>query len=191
MKNTKKQAFTLVELIVVITILAILGTIAFISLQGYSQDAKNSKVTSDIASIAKKITLRTTDVRDSTTLPKLLSGSTANAMTGVTVASWSTLTKWDWYDAWTINFAELQESPDKFKDPEGNSYIFAYAIVNDKNFVTYQVAWQIKNADDTYKAKIAWNYYKKDDGDANWLIAASGSNTAVTHNSPLGTAGLY
>jgi prepilin-type N-terminal cleavage/methylation domain-containing protein len=48
MRNTKKQAFTLVELIVVITILAILGTIAFISLQGYSQDAKNSKVTSDL-----------------------------------------------------------------------------------------------------------------------------------------------
>ena len=138
MKNTKKQAFTLVELIVVITILAILGTIAFISLQWYSQDAKNSKVTSDIASIAKKITLRTTDVRDSTTLPKLLSGSTANAMTSVTVASWETLTPWTSYNAWTINFAELQESPDKFKDPEGNSYIFAYAIVNDKNFVTYQ-----------------------------------------------------
>jgi len=32
-----KKAFTLVELIVVITILAILWTIAFISLQGYSR----------------------------------------------------------------------------------------------------------------------------------------------------------
>ena len=49
----KKQntAFTLVELIVVITILAILGTIAFLSLQGYSQDAKNSKVSSDIRTL--------------------------------------------------------------------------------------------------------------------------------------------
>jgi prepilin-type N-terminal cleavage/methylation domain-containing protein len=72
MINTKKQAFTLVELIVVITILAILGTIAFISLQGYSQDAKNSKVTSDIASLAQKVTIRTTDVANATTLPDLV-----------------------------------------------------------------------------------------------------------------------
>ncbi|NCO32223.1 type II secretion system protein [bacterium] len=33
MVNKRKNAFTLVELIVVITILAILGTIAFINLQ--------------------------------------------------------------------------------------------------------------------------------------------------------------
>ena len=38
MKLHKKRAFTLVELVVVITILAILGTIAFISLQWYSKD---------------------------------------------------------------------------------------------------------------------------------------------------------
>jgi len=71
MRNTK-NAFTLVELIVVITILAILGTIAFISLQGYSQDAKNSKVTSDLASLAKKITIRTTDVANSVSLKELV-----------------------------------------------------------------------------------------------------------------------
>ncbi|MDP2090240.1 MAG: type II secretion system protein, partial [Candidatus Gracilibacteria bacterium] len=40
MKN--KKAFTLVELIVTIIILAILGTIVFISLQGYSQTARDS-----------------------------------------------------------------------------------------------------------------------------------------------------
>jgi prepilin-type N-terminal cleavage/methylation domain-containing protein len=57
MRNTKK-AFTLVELIVVITILAILGTIAFISLQGYSADARNSKRTSDIGNIQSAISLK-------------------------------------------------------------------------------------------------------------------------------------
>jgi len=36
------QAFTLVELIVVITILAILGTIGFISLQGYAVVARDT-----------------------------------------------------------------------------------------------------------------------------------------------------
>ena len=47
------KAFTLVELIVVITILAILWTIAFISLQWYSKDARNSTRVSDIKSIEK------------------------------------------------------------------------------------------------------------------------------------------
>jgi prepilin-type N-terminal cleavage/methylation domain-containing protein len=57
MRNTK-SAFTLVELIVVITILAILGTIAFISLQGYSADARNSKRTSDIGNIQSAMSLK-------------------------------------------------------------------------------------------------------------------------------------
>jgi type II secretory pathway pseudopilin PulG len=50
----------LVELIVVITILAILGTIAFISLQGYSADARNSKRISDLGTIASAISAKVT-----------------------------------------------------------------------------------------------------------------------------------
>jgi len=52
-----KQAFTLVELIVVITILAILGTIAFVSLQGYSKDARNSARVSDVSIINTSLEL--------------------------------------------------------------------------------------------------------------------------------------
>jgi prepilin-type N-terminal cleavage/methylation domain-containing protein len=59
MRNTK-SAFTLVELIVVITILAILGTIAFISLQGYSADARNSKRTSDLNNITSSLNIKLT-----------------------------------------------------------------------------------------------------------------------------------
>ncbi len=56
MRNRDKSysgsaAFTLVELIVVITILAILGTIGFLSLQGYSSSARDSTRSSDLASI--------------------------------------------------------------------------------------------------------------------------------------------
>ncbi|QFR39771.1 prepilin-type N-terminal cleavage/methylation domain-containing protein [Candidatus Gracilibacteria bacterium 28_42_T64] len=53
MQQTKNKAFTLVELIVVITILVILGTIAFISLQGYSKHARNSARISDIKNTEK------------------------------------------------------------------------------------------------------------------------------------------
>ncbi len=56
-KIQNKQAFTLVELIVVITILAILWTIAFISLQWYSAQARDSKRLSDISNIKKSVEL--------------------------------------------------------------------------------------------------------------------------------------
>ena len=52
-----KKAFTLVELIVVITIVAILGTISFVSFQWYSQSAADSKTVSDISNTHKKIAL--------------------------------------------------------------------------------------------------------------------------------------
>lgn len=52
-----KKAFTLVELIVVITILAILWTIAFMSMQWYVQQARNSKRVSDINNIRKSLEL--------------------------------------------------------------------------------------------------------------------------------------
>lgn len=55
-KNTK-IGFTLVELIVVITILAILWTIAFISLQGYSESARDSTRVSDMSKIKTTLEL--------------------------------------------------------------------------------------------------------------------------------------
>ena len=56
-KTQKKQAFTLIELIVVITILAILWTIAFMALQWYSSQARDSKRLSDIQNIKKSLEL--------------------------------------------------------------------------------------------------------------------------------------
>ncbi len=57
MKSPSLNAFTLVELIVVITILAILGTIGFLSLVWYSQDARNSSRVSDLRAIQKNLDL--------------------------------------------------------------------------------------------------------------------------------------
>lgn len=51
--SRKILGFTLVELIVVITILAILGTIGFIAIQGYSSSARDSVRVSDMRNIEK------------------------------------------------------------------------------------------------------------------------------------------
>lgn len=57
MKSPFTKAFTLVELIVVITILSILGTIGFVSLQGYSANARDSVRISDLRNIEKSLEL--------------------------------------------------------------------------------------------------------------------------------------
>jgi prepilin-type N-terminal cleavage/methylation domain-containing protein len=53
LNKVKIKAFTLVELIVVITILTILSTIAFLSLQWYSQNARDTARISDMKNIEK------------------------------------------------------------------------------------------------------------------------------------------
>ena len=47
--------FTLVELIVVVTILAILATVGFLALSGYSQDAKDSAAKANVRSLQTAI----------------------------------------------------------------------------------------------------------------------------------------
>jgi prepilin-type N-terminal cleavage/methylation domain-containing protein len=51
MKYLSKKAFTLVELIIVITILAVLATIAFTSYIGYSMQARDSVRLADIKTV--------------------------------------------------------------------------------------------------------------------------------------------
>lgn len=48
-------AFTLVELIVVISILAVLATIGFLSISGYTSDAKDAAVKSNVRSVYSAI----------------------------------------------------------------------------------------------------------------------------------------
>nr|MDD3720677.1 prepilin-type N-terminal cleavage/methylation domain-containing protein [Candidatus Gracilibacteria bacterium] len=61
MQQSSKKAFTLVELIVVITILVILGSIAFISLQSYTKNARDGQRLSDINNIRKNLELFLTE----------------------------------------------------------------------------------------------------------------------------------
>jgi prepilin-type N-terminal cleavage/methylation domain-containing protein len=55
-----KKAFTLVELIVVMTILAILATISFSAIQNYATDARDAKRISDTRNLLEKINIEQT-----------------------------------------------------------------------------------------------------------------------------------
>ena len=60
MKHNYKQAFTLVELIVVITILAVLATVGFISMMWYAQSSRDSVRLTDLKSITKAFEVKRT-----------------------------------------------------------------------------------------------------------------------------------
>jgi prepilin-type N-terminal cleavage/methylation domain-containing protein len=52
-RRKRLLGFTLVELIVVITILAILGTIGFLSIQGYSASARDGSRIGNLVNLQK------------------------------------------------------------------------------------------------------------------------------------------
>jgi len=128
LKNTS-SAFTLVELIVVITILAILWTIAFISLQWFSRDARDSARISDLKNIEKALELTITKWSE---LP--------DPADKVSIMSWSTLIWYQWYmsktTAWTI-WVHWE-----VKDPLDNIY---YTYSTNANKTKYQLLWFLEN----------------------------------------------
>ena len=57
LSNKSPRAFTLIELIVVVTILAILGSIGFITMTGYLAGARDSARLSDMNNIYTQLNL--------------------------------------------------------------------------------------------------------------------------------------
>jgi len=128
-KGKKVKAFTLVELIVVITILAILWTIAFISLQWYSRDARDSTRISDINSIEKQLELF---VIKTWTLPIPENNIEL-------VSSWVTIW-YQWYaDKATLNILKVFNW---WLDPVDQTP-YTYRISWNKK--SYQIMWFLEN----------------------------------------------
>lgn len=173
MRNTKK-AFTLVELIVVITILAILGTIAFISLQGYSGEARDSKRLSNVNDLIKKVNI---EVAKGTSLDTLLTNVSTEAKTiaGVTGT---------WVQG-IVNFAGVKENQTDFQDTVNEvkvDYPTAYAIggsgTGAYKFMQIATINETKN-----QAVVVGNYYEINPTlDSAGLI---GAGTWVTNSTAL------
>ncbi|MCD5374903.1 type II secretion system GspH family protein [Candidatus Gracilibacteria bacterium] len=189
----KTSAFTLVELIVVITILAILGTIAFISLQGYSQDAKNSKVSSDLRTLVSAIESASTE-SDIFTITDLVTdiGSHGTAVSSGTFASGALIGS-GVYNVGNVNFPFIKQNNNDFVDSEENQYIAA--IIYDPSELKhtyYQIVGQTKNEAGTYDAIVKGTYLKIGEGDINGLVAAPGYPNGVNNDSiGIASPGIY
>ena len=154
-ESTLGWAFTLVELIVVITILAILWTIAFISLQWYSKDARNSTRISNMSAIKTSLELFHIDAwkyPDPTELNP------------VTYSWWLAWNQWIFGNSTFINVDKLDSIP---KDPLTERE-YAYSVLNTKQ--EYELWWilewdqltynnsQVHAAEKSARALIRWTY---------------------------------
>lgn len=119
--NTQKiqastRGFTLVELIVVITILVILGTIAFINLGGMSASARDSQRTSDLGQINKQIMIL--QAKNGVSYTNMLSGTTTNTLTAASGANLGgTGVTANSYIGGDVNYSVLGIDQTKFQDP--------------------------------------------------------------------------
>ncbi|MCH2188678.1 prepilin-type N-terminal cleavage/methylation domain-containing protein [Candidatus Gracilibacteria bacterium] len=176
MLHTKKQAFTLVELIVVITILAILGTIAFISLQGYSADARNSKRTQDLNNIAAAINIKT--VQGSSLLsfveglPTTFTGSISG--TGTTAGT-------DFNEG-NVNHTALGIKAEDFQDPNGSEYQIG---VTTKKNGQFELAGINENGSGAPTAAVTGTYNARGTGSV--VVAKNGANLSLEDNTNIGS----
>lgn len=161
---TYKYAFTLVELIVVITILAILWTIAFISYTWFSVRSRDGVRLSDIFSIKTSMDLYEID-----NWKYPIPSNWINV-----TYSWAIVwNQWTFWESVYTNISKLDKIP---LDPlTWNQY--SYSVTQDR--IQYQIAWIIEwdeismisdkllvnnfipqvNAWDVYsKALVKWNY---------------------------------
>ncbi len=157
-KRITNNGFTLVELIVVITILAILWTIAFISLQWYSKDARDSTRISDLSSMKSSLELFQLDAGK---YPIPTDG------VDITYSWWTVWTQWSFWETVYSNTDKLDKIP---TDPLSDK-VYTYSTTQSKN--QYELGWVLEwnettlnlNTNQTHtawnieaSAIVTWNY---------------------------------
>ena len=124
--KTNTKAFTLVELIVVISILIILGTIAFISMQNYTKTSRDSVRLSDMSRI-----------KTSLELFQIEAAKYPDPDGSITI-SYSGSTAWTQWEFWQIGFQSVDKLDILPVDPLTEKQ-YDYSVTNTKK--EYQLAW--------------------------------------------------
>lgn len=120
--NAKLSGFTLAELVIVVAILAVLATVGLVALSGYSQDAKDSAVKSNVRSLYAAISSEAASTGNS---PRYYvvhdSGATLSGAVAYVDGTPSVLTGGTWnapgtnYSAGEPDFSKLKLDPTKFR----------------------------------------------------------------------------
>jgi len=142
MQKIYKRAFTLVELIVVITILAILWTIAFISLQWYSRDARDSVRKTDLASISKQLELMIVKAWI-VYIPE----------NKVDITASGTIISYQW-EMWQDILNKLRVNNGGLDPVDQSPYIYTTT----QNLKQYELMWFLENWNTAYNNTISQSY---------------------------------
>lgn len=150
-KKKKWRWFTLVELIVVITIIAILGTIAFISLQNYTKNSRDSQRIADINSIEKSLWAY---------MAEKWSYPDPDLGTNITYSGWLAWTQWTVWDTMITNLKNINKKP---TDPlTFNEYTYSVtSYKNEYQIWAIQEVWIVGNISVVEKANAATIWSKK------------------------------
>ena len=151
------RGFTLVELIVVITILVILGTIAFMNMGSFSASARDSQRTSDLNQINTQI--MTKNAKDGVSYITLVSSGASNQLSSVSVAG-KTATLGTEYLAGDVNYVALGMDKTKFDDPNSSPADQAYKMgATDRAGGGYELAAALE---ETKTALVMGTYRARD-----------------------------
>ncbi|PJC56700.1 hypothetical protein CO024_01620, partial [Candidatus Gracilibacteria bacterium CG_4_9_14_0_2_um_filter_38_7] len=177
--SSNVKGFTLVELIVVITILVILGTIAFLNLGGMSATARDSQRTSDLNQINQQI--MTLQAKSGMSYVSMVSG-TGLSLSGVSIAGTGVAVGSD-YAAGDANYTVLGIDKTKMSDPTSagaTKYkMGATTLVGG----AYELAATLE---ETNTALVMGTYRPRTSTSASGTITGTGTNTIILGASDIG-----
>ena len=157
-------AFTLVELVVVATILVILTSIGFYNYVGNLQDSRDSARQADLAKLWAALKLQH---QKRGTYPN--PGESFN----ITATWWTIAIQWKLNkDVWVSTLEQLSLDP-KLNIP------YTYSVTNNKQ--EYQLAATLEN-DDTPKALTVWNYSSVSINTLPTILVATTTDTNIVAN---------
>jgi prepilin-type N-terminal cleavage/methylation domain-containing protein len=148
--------FTLVELVVVITILAILWTVALLAFRWYSWDARNSKRITDLHNIKARIIEQITNNQNMLNFVTSVAENRLNTTPSIGGATPSNGTN---YEAGTINYPTIGMIAEDFSDPSTNTSYVGWVTTVYKGGA-YQVTAKMDPIDDAFNRAYILGTYK-------------------------------
>lgn len=176
--KTNKKAFTLVELIVVITILAILGTVAFISLQEYTTMARNSVRIDGISKISSAI-----EIRRQSGINILSFVNTWNEVPSAEIG-WEPVSVWNDYKAWELNTSAIELKKSDFIDPSNGQPFLVGAT--SKKWGQFEVVATIEDSG-VDSSKVKWKYEQRTVSAINWTWSNWSNTFEINNQSEINT----
>lgn len=173
MKNNFKHAFTLVELMVVIMILAVLSTVAFISFQGYTSSTRDAVRLADLKNITQWLNLLRSKSKD-LPLPE----------NKIDISSSGTIFQYQWELSQNILQNHLNILNGWVDPSTGENYGYAVNSYLDE----FQVIWFLENSNQVthflHNTSHADNTDKfvKTSGDSLGIILDETTNEVITQN---------